>query len=98
MKLMIQCVVYLTLTKDIALNVKYPHQFCARNKKFLLKSSECGCFYCVKIFNPNLIEEWIDGEESALCPFCGINSVIPEHENYELNEKLLIQMRKYRFK
>jgi len=85
------------LDKAIKLNVKYPHQFCTKNQDLLLKSDKCGCFYCGKIFSPTLIEEWIDEGETALCPYCDIDSVIPEHEYYELNEKLLIEMGKHWF-
>jgi hypothetical protein len=43
----------------------------------VLASKNVGCFYCLKIFSPAEIEEWtLDG--CALCPHCGIDSVLPE--------------------
>jgi len=42
----------------------------------------CGCFYCLERFTPNEIEEWIDDENgekalaTALCPKCGMDSVL----------------------
>ena len=33
----------------------YKHSI--NNKPQLLKDSVCGCFYCLKIFNPNIIED-----------------------------------------
>ena len=36
-----------------------------------------GCFYCKCIYSPSKIKEWIDGGETALCPKCGIDSVLP---------------------
>ena len=35
------------------------HQFCTNNKEGLQKDKMCGCFYCLKIFDPNEIEDWI---------------------------------------
>lgn len=60
----------------------------------LLKDAEkCGCFYCGKIFTPYDIEEWIDDEKdyTALCPYCGIDTVIPAVDNgdYKLTPELL---------
>ena len=36
-------------------------------------------FYCNRIFDAEKIHEWIDDEngQTAVCPFCGIDSVIP---------------------
>lgn len=36
----------------------------------------CGCFFCEETFSPTEITEWIDKADTALCPKCGINSVI----------------------
>jgi hypothetical protein len=36
-----------------------------------------GCFYCVTVFDVQEIDEWIDGGQTALCPHCGIDSVLP---------------------
>jgi len=57
-----------------------------------LKQSElCGCFYCLTVFNPNEISEWTDGGETALCPKCGIDSVIAGKDNFT-NKKFLSLM------
>jgi hypothetical protein len=50
-------------------------------KKELLDSQICGCFYCEKTFYPIEIIEWIketDSNETAMCPKCGIDSVLSE--------------------
>ena len=36
------------------------HYFSSNHKKQLLKDKKCGCFYCLEIFNPNQIKEWVD--------------------------------------
>jgi hypothetical protein len=58
-------------------NFKSPHTNSSNNRKDLFASDICGCFYCLKTFNSNEIKEWIDSEnDTALCPYCGVDSVI----------------------
>ena len=62
------------------------HKHCACHRREILASTECGCFYCQTVFAPSSIEEWIEetggnyGQSldpfTALCPECGIDSVI----------------------
>lgn len=72
----------------------YSHSIC--NKDELMKKQKCGCFYCLKIFNPKEIKEWIEDKcgDTALCPNCDIDSVIAESDEYELCEELLEFMNK----
>jgi hypothetical protein len=48
-----------------------------RNRSALSKSNICSCFYCLSKISPNEIKEWIDDDETALCPKCGIDSLVP---------------------
>ena len=73
------------------------HQFCKNNKESLLNSKKCGCFYCLKIFNSNEIEDWVDGGITARCPHCGIDSIISENTKFPITEKFLKEMKKYWF-
>lgn len=80
-------------------DVRKAHQFCSNNKKDLLKDKKCGCFYCGKIFSPTKIEEWIDSaNDTALCPYCGIDSVIGESSGFPITKEFLEKMYKYWFK
>ena len=46
------------------------HKYSMDNKPQLLKDSVCGCFYCLKIFSPNNIEDWnYDTDGTAVSPF-----------------------------
>lgn len=47
------------------------------NRSKLTLSTEVGCYYCRQIFFPSEITEWTDDDSTALCPKCGIDSVIP---------------------
>lgn len=81
------------MEKDV-INV---HVCCKNNRMQLLKSKKCGCCYCLKIFSPNLIKEWCDDENTAICPFCGIDAIIYENNYYPLNIEFLEKMKKYWF-
>lgn len=66
------------------------------NRGALLDSKECGCFFCMKMYNPEKIMEWIN-DETAKCAFCGVDAVIPENNEYELSGSLLLAMKEYWF-
>jgi hypothetical protein len=60
------------------------HAKCTRHRAEVLKAERCGCFYCCAQFAPAEITDWVDPASddmqagtTALCPKCGIDSVIP---------------------
>ncbi|WBV60141.1 cytoplasmic protein [Chryseobacterium camelliae] len=75
------------------------HKGSFKNKNEILNYKECGCFYCKKIFFSSEIVDWNkenDAEETAICPKCGIDSVLSE--KYPISDNLfLIEMYKYWF-
>jgi len=72
-------------------------------KKQLKKDTVCGCFYCLSIFSPSEITEWIvhwnpcDRKGAAICPYCGIDAVIGESSGYPITKEFLEKMSKYWF-
>lgn len=55
------------------------------HKKLLENSTNAGCYYCCEIYPASEIKEWVrsyrrKGEkpDCALCPKCGIDSVLPD--------------------
>lgn len=74
------------------------HKFCINNKEKLQKDKKCGCFYCLTIFDPAEIKDWIpDTEGTARCPYCGIDSVIGEYSEFPVTTEFLSAMKKYWF-
>jgi len=83
------------------------HRLSSHNRELLAKVSRAGCFYCGAIFSPAEITDWIDTRQvetgsvddgdTALCPRCGIDSVLPEGRQVVLSEQLLVEMRSYWF-
>lgn len=44
----------------------------------ILASDICGCYHCERTFPPSAIEDWVDDGQTALCPTCGIDAVVPD--------------------
>lgn len=70
------------------------HVCCTHNRKELEKSSKCGCFYCLKIYDSKEIVNWTDGGSTAVCPYCGVDSVLYENSFYPVTEEFLKAMKK----
>ena len=74
------------------------HKFSINNKPMLENDSKCGCFHCLTIFHPKEIDDWIcDTVGTAVCPYCGIDSVIGESSNYPITTEFLKEMNDYWF-
>jgi hypothetical protein len=86
-------------------------RFCTHHRDLLARSERAGCFFCASIFPPSEIREWIDEPPSAdgrptgaptpegvtaLCPRCGIDSVLPS-ATVPLDEALLTEMGRHFF-
>src|ERR1039458_3487123 len=48
------------------------HDHCTKNRTELSESEWCGCFYCLRIYNPSEIEDWIDNDDTAICAYCPV--------------------------
>lgn len=75
------------------------HHYSSGNKPALEKDELCGYFYCLKVFYPKEITEYIqnddvaiDKEGTALCPYCGVDSVLPQSSGFPLTNEFLKRM------
>lgn len=57
-------------------DLKALHDKSRLNRPWLAASLVCGCFYCLQVFRFDQIVEWVENGETALCPYCGIDSVL----------------------
>jgi hypothetical protein len=78
------------------------HRHCSSHRTEVLSSHSCGCFYCLAVFRPIEIEEWADEDaagtgQTALCPRCGIDSVIGSNAGVALDHEFLSKMHAYWF-
>lgn len=76
------------------MNTQEAHVHSSKHREEILKSNQCGCFYCLKTFKPEEIKDWIDEEQTALCPFCNIDSVIGDNSGAAIDETFLKEMHK----
>lgn len=54
------------------------HKLSIRNRTILESGHLCGCFSCITVFPVSAIKEWTDDGQTAICPRCGIDSILPE--------------------
>ena len=75
------------------------HKYSIRHKSSLIHDESCGCFHCLEIFSPKEIEAWInDGADyTAICPHCGVDSIIGESSGYPITTDFLGRMRSHWF-
>ena len=73
------------------------HRQSSGHRRELEQATRCGCFYCQRVFHPSEIQIWCDSETTALCPHCGIDSVVPETINQQLTADLMREMHTYWF-
>ena len=84
------------------------HKNSSRHRDEILSSELCGCFYCLKVFSPSDIMDWVDETnndetainqvgQTALCPHCGIDSVIGSKSGFPITSDFLKTMKSYWF-
>ena len=60
----------------IKASLKARHKKSHNHRSYLEKARICGCFYCFSEFPIQQIAEWIDADQTALCPRCGVDAVL----------------------
>jgi hypothetical protein len=74
-------------------SLKAAHRHSIRHREEIFSSDLCGCFYCLRTFPPSEIEDWIKepkgGGMTAMCPGCGIDSVIGSASGFPLTPEFL---------
>ena len=83
------------MMKDI--NLTYAHAQCNGNRQKLSQASVCGCFYCLRIYDPKEIVWESDEDNTAMCPYCGIDAVIAESQSLPVTKAFLKKMREFWF-
>lgn len=82
------------------------HHFCTANRTLLEQSASAGCLCCGATFTPSEILEWVPQldpvtqqsvGETASCPKCGIDSVLPSAAPVSLNPHMLAAMQSFWF-
>ena len=79
------------------IEIKNTHRHSIRHREELRNSEKCGCFHCLDIFDYRNIDDWCDGGDTALCPTCGIDSVIGSDSGYPITKDFLESMKRHWF-
>lgn len=82
--------------------VIYSYTF--QNRKLLKRYKNCTCLYCGASFPYTKVSNWVNDTEelTAICPSCGIDSVVPTRvknkvDDYTLTEELREKVKKLYF-
>ena len=78
-------------------DLQQAHKHSIYHRNEVLTSEWCGCFHCRCVFSPSEITEWVDQDSTgtgttALCPRCGIDSVIGSIAGFSLSPDFLNEM------
>lgn len=65
--------------KDKGGELDVAHGWCTGNESSIVSAERCGCFHCGEVFQAAEINEWIGDRtgRTAICPRCGVDSVLP---------------------
>jgi len=78
--------------------IRFAHTHSSNHRSEIEASRQCGCFYCSSVFAPEEIIDWCDDGRTALCPRCGIDSVIGDASKFPVHDlKFLGRMKRYWF-
>jgi hypothetical protein len=72
------------------------HKACFKNWRILKKSKTCCCFYCLRVYAASEVGDWCverDRRRTALCPYCAVDSVIPDASGWPLDADFLKKMK-----
>ena len=67
------------------------HRHCRGQRSELVASTVCGCFYCKETFVPSEIADWCDDGETALCPKCGVDSVLASESGWPVTDAAFLE-------
>lgn len=73
------------------------HKHASRHRAEIESSSRCGCYFCFRSFASSDIKVWIDANQTALCPRCGVDSVIGSASQHRIDDAFLRGMHTHFF-
>ena len=62
------------------------HDHCMENRAEIEVSELCGCFYCLRTYDAKDVIDWVDDGGTAVCPKCGIDSVLADSSQLPVND------------
>jgi hypothetical protein len=68
-----------------------------KNRDAVEQSTECACYRCCAKFDKNEVINWTDHFQTAICPYCGTDSVLPDFNIYPITKEFLEEAKNYWF-
>jgi hypothetical protein len=83
---------------EIPDELRQAHKHSSNHRQEVESSLICGCFFCLSVYPPSDIQEWVDEDEAgrgatAICPKCGIDSVLGDKSGYPIIDVFLKSMK-----
>lgn len=73
------------------------HKHASAHRAEIEASPRCACFFCFRSFASVDIKSWIDKNQTALCPRCGVDSVIGSASQHRMDDLFLRGMHQHFF-
>lgn len=77
--------------------LKKLHAYSSHNKELIEKANKCYCFYCKSSMEKSDIKCYIDNGQTALCPKCQIDAIVPDSIEDAVDEQIISEMNEYWF-
>ncbi len=65
------------------------HRMSYRNRPMLEGTGRAACFGCLAEVQTARVTEYVDAGQTALCPHCGLDTLLPMSESDSLDSSLL---------
>ena len=73
------------------------HEFAIYNRAALEAGEWAACYHCREVFSPSEIGDFTDEGQTAMCPYCGVDAVLPESAGYPFLPEVLKALREHWF-
>lgn len=73
------------------------HKHASQHRSELEASDGCACFFCFRRFTVAEITSWIDKGQTALCPKCGLDSVLGNASPLSIDDRFLRKMHQHHY-
>lgn len=78
-------------------NLEWLHEQTMKNRRAVMDAGSCRCGHCLFHVNSSEVTEWADNGETAICPNCHVDSLIPEDDENPINNDHLNAFRNHYF-
>ena len=73
------------------------HTYCTNNRDLVARANRCYCVYCKADMDRREIVDFLELENTAVCPKCGVDAVLPDSIDETISRSLLQELHEYWF-